>query len=361
MPSPYTAAFRDGTPYPGIPLAATIVAVANQSQLDAAISAWSPGQRLVLGQGSYTSLTVNGKVGTAAQPIAVVAQSNGGPVFSGKGLIDDSAYLTVRGLSFPTDPVGDLFQLRGTSHHVKVHRNTFGPAAHPGSANTGEAGTYVFVGDDCHNFQISYNELRNKSRAGNGIRVYGNFSTFQMAKYGVIDHNDIHDFYPSVVNDFEPIRVGVSTMSHTDSFVHVERNVISGIKSEPEVISIKSGKCRAFGNSILQCAGGPCSRHGKGTIGTDNYVIDGSATVNGNGEGSGGWRFYDDDGEFAYNLMQGLSGTSYQAALQLDGGESGTSASRHAQVRNARVHHNIIAECATAITVKAHYSLAPTG
>lgn len=360
MASPYTATFRDGTPYPVVALPATAVPVANQSELTTKLAALAPGQRLVLGQGSYTSLTVTGKAGTSSAPIAIVAQSDGGPVFSGKGSVEDCAYLTVRGLAFPSDPAGDLFQFRGTSHHWKLHRCTFGPAAHPGSANTGESGSYIYVGDDCENFQISYCELRNKSRAGNGVRVYGNFDTNQMCQYGVIDHNDIHDFYPSVVNDFEPIRVGVSTMSLSDSFVHVERNVISGIKSEPEIISIKSGKCRVFGNSILQSAGGPCIRHGLGTIMTDNYVIDGQSTTNGNGEGSGGPRWYDADHEVAYNLLQGLSGTSYQAALQLDGGESGTTLSRHAAVKNARVHHNIVVECATPITVNAHYSVKPS-
>jgi hypothetical protein len=357
--SPYTAVFRDNTPYPVIPLATTDVAVSGQAALTSAISAWTPGQRLVLAAGSYTDLTVTGKAGTAASPLSIVAASDGGPVFSGKGNIKDTSYITIRGLSFPTDPVGDLFQFRGTSHHFKLHRCTFGPAAHPGSATSGEAGTYVFVGDDCHNFRISYNELRNKSRAGNGVRVYGNFTTQTMAKYGVIDHNIVRDFYPAVVNDFEPFRIGVSSMSLTDSFVHVERNYVGGIKSEPEVISIKSGKCRVFGNTIEKSAGGPVIRHGVATIMTDNYVIDGAGTVNTNSEGSGGPRFYDADHEVAYNLLQGLSGTSYQAALQLDGGESGTSLSRHAAIVRANVHHNIVVECATPITVNAHYSIKP--
>ncbi|MGH8967643.1 MAG: chondroitinase-B domain-containing protein, partial [Actinomycetes bacterium] len=280
----------------------------------------------------------------------------------GSLIVKNCANVIIRGLSFPEDREGDTVQFRGTSHHCALWDCKIGPTSHPGSAASGESGTYVFVGDNCHNIRIEWNELRNKSRSGNGIRVYGDFDTYRMCQHVLIAHNDIHDFYPAVVNDFEPIRLGVSSMSRTDTNSVVERNVITAIRSEPEVISLKAGKIRCTGNVLAQCAGGPVIRHGRGSILADNYVIDGQQTENDNGELSGGPRFYDSDHEVAYNTMQGLAGTNYQAALLLDTGDAendGDSLSNHWRVIRAKVHHNVLAECATSIQVGNNYSDAP--
>jgi hypothetical protein len=274
---PYTAAYGDGTPYVSLGLGSTPVPVANQSELDAKIAAIQPGQKLVLGAGAYGALTIQGKNGTAALPISIVAQSTGSVAFTGAALIKDCSYLTINGLTWPQDMAGDTVQFRGASHHCRLIRNTIGPSAHPGVAITTEPGNYVFVGDDCHTLDIGYNELRNKARSGNGVRVYGNFTTYVGCKRVRIHHNYIHDFYPAVVNDFEPIRYGVSTMSRTDSYGVIERNRIAFVRSEPELISGKMGQLRITGNVAYQCSGSMVIRHGRNCILADNYAIDGTA------------------------------------------------------------------------------------
>jgi hypothetical protein len=361
---PYALAYGDGTPYVSLGLGTLAVPVANQAELDSKVASLQPGQKLVLGAGAYTNLNITGKSGTQADPISVVAQAVGGPKFSGNATIKDCAYLTVSGVTWPQDTPGDTFGFRGTSHHCRLVRCTIGPTSHPGAAITTEAGNYIYVGDDCHTIDIGYNELRNKARAGNGVRVYGNFTTYAGCKRVRVHHNYIHDFYPAVVNDFEAIRYGVSTMSRTDSFGIVERNVLENIRSEPELISGKMGSLRVTGNVAKTCSGSMVIRHGRNCILADNYCVDGANTTNTNGEKSGGYRFYDSGHLVERNYGGGLAGTNFQDPLIIDSGDvdsASTSLSSHFRVVGATVQGNVLYNCPVGVTIGNNYSLAPVG
>lgn len=282
----YAAAFLDGTPFPEIPEGTSTVAVSTSSALSTALANAQPGQKIVLADGTYSgAFTMSNKNGTAAQGITIEAETPGGAEFSSTSTwrLTNCSYVTVRGISRPSDPAGDFFQFRGNTHHCRLTESTIGPTTGPtASANTAN---WVFVGDDCHSIRIDHNELRNKGTGGNGIRVYGSFDKVDNGqgssagcRWVLIDHNLLRDFGPETDNDKEPIRYGVSSMSRTIANGAIIRNVFQDIVAEPEVISAKMGGLMIVGNSMIRCAGSLCYRHGTNGLVADNYIVDREGT-----------------------------------------------------------------------------------
>jgi chondroitinase B-like protein len=283
----YDLAFLDGTPYPTIPLGTTVVNVSTSSALSTALANAVAGHDIVIANGNYSgSFAMSNKLGTATAGISIRAATPGGAVFDSASTwrITNCAYVTVSGISRPSDPAGDFFQFRGTSHHCQLIQSTIGPTTGPtGSANVSN---WIYVGDDCYHIRIAFNELRNKGTGGNGIRVYGNFDKVDAGqgssagcRWVRIDDNLLRNFGPEATNDKEPIRYGVSTMSRTIANGAIERNVFQDIVAEPEVISGKMGGLKIVGNSLIRCAGSICYRHGTNGLVADNHIVDRSGTI----------------------------------------------------------------------------------
>jgi hypothetical protein len=366
--APYTLAFPDGTPYPTIPAGTTVVNVSTSSALSSALSSATAGQRIVLADGSYSgAFSMSGRAGTAAAGISVEAANVGGATFATGSTfrVTNCSYVTISGLMFNWQGEGETFQFRGTSHHCRLTRSTFGPTTH---AESSGVQTWVFIGDDCYHIRIDHNEIRNKGTSGNGVRVYGSFAKVDAGqgssagcRWVRIDHNIFRSIKPEVGNDKEPVRYGVSTMSRTISNGVIERNRFEDCICEPEVISVKMGGIRTTGNTIYRCAGGPVIRHGTNSVMSDNYVVDRVDTF-GTTIGSGGIRFYDADHEVAYNYIDGVFGGNFQGPLLLDTGDaegSSTNLSGHWRVIGADVQRNVIVDCPEGIRIGDNYSSVP--
>jgi hypothetical protein len=271
---PYTG-FLDGVAYPTIPLGTTAVNVATSAGLAAALANAVPGQRIMLGAATYSgAFTVSSKVGTAGAGISIEATP--GTAFFATGstiIVNNSAYVTLSGLSFPYELTsGNVLAFRGSSHHCRVTRCLFGPPS-LGTAGTVKA-TFIYGGDDVNHIRVDHNELRWKTQPGNAILFDGNFTTFQTCQHIRIDHNYIHDIKPEVSNEKEPIRLGVSTMSKTFGYSVVERNRFEACIAEPEIVSVKSCGNRVTGNTVSGCIGGLVYRHGTDGVVSDNYIVD---------------------------------------------------------------------------------------
>lgn len=359
----YPETFDDGTLYSTFGPGQTVISVSGSTALSSALAAAAPGHIITLQAGTYTGdFTIANKAGTAASGIVIRSASTLGAVFtSGSSFtVNNCTNVTVEGLDFPFDQEGDTLALRGNSANVRFTRNRVGPASMTNSILTGN---YIYVADDSRHFRLDHNTLRNKGTNGNVIRVYGNFDTLIGCKYGRIDHNLIDTVGDEVGNDKECIRYGVSTMSRTDSFSVIERNVIVNAKAEPEVISGKMGRVVQRGNVLLRCAGGLVIRHGRNCKQQSNYVVDRVTTTATAGLKSGGSRFYDSGHLIEDNYYDGLASTSgFQRALILDTGDvNGTSANLagHWQVVAATVQRNVIVNSAGGIYVGDNYALAP--
>ena len=364
----YPSTFPDGTPYPTIPAGTSVVNVSTSNQLSTALANATAGQRIVLANGSYSgAFSMSGRTGTAVAGISVEAATVGGATFASGSTfrITNCTYVTVHGLAFNFDTAGDTFQFRGTSHHCRLTRCTFGPSSHTAST---AVSTMIFVGDDCYHVRIDHNEIRNKGTSGNGVRVYGSFAKVDAGqgssagcRWVRIDHNIFRAIKPEVGNDKEPVRYGVSTMSRTIANGVIERNVFHDCVCEPEVISVKMGGIRTTGNAIRQCIGGPVIRHGTNSIMSDNYIVDRAATF-GSTIGSGGIRFYDADHVVSYNHIDDVYGGNYQGPLMLDTGDaegSSTNLSAHWRVIGAMVERNVIVDCNEGIRIGDNYSSVP--
>ena len=364
----YPLAFPDGTPYPTIPAGTNVVNVSTSGQLTTALSNAVAGQRIVLADGTYSgAFSMSGRTGTATAGISVEAANVGGAqIASGSSFrITNCTYVTVKGLMWNWQGSGETFQFRGTSHHCRLTRCTFGPTSHTSST---AVQTWVFVGDDCYHIRIDHNEIRNKGTSGNGVRVYGSFAKVDAGqgssagcRWVRIDHNIFRAIKPEVGNDKEPVRYGVSTMSRTIANGVIERNVFHDCVCEPEVISVKMGGIRTTGNSILQCIGGPVIRHGTNSIMSDNYIVDRASTF-GSTIGSGGIRFYDADHTVSYNHIDGVRGGNYQGPLMLDTGDaegSSTNLSAHWRVIGAMVERNVIVDSLEGVRIGDNYNSVP--
>lgn len=361
--APYTLTYPDGVPYPTIPLGSSVVNVSSSSQLSSALSSATSGQKIVLANGTYSgNFSVSGKNGSAASGISIEAANQGSAVFSSGATfnVNNSSYVTLKGLSFPYElSSGNLVQFRGSSHHCRVTRCLFGPTSvgSPGSSKS----PFVYMGDSVEHIRIDHCEIRNKANPGNAILGDGNFDTFQPVRHIRIDHNLIRNIEPEVDNEKEPIRLGVSTMSKKLSNSVIERNVFVACICEPEVVSTKACAVRVTGNTVLQSIGGLVVRHGTNSIMSDNYIIDGEATF-GDTIGSGGLRFYDADHEVSFNYVYGVFGGNFQGPLLLDTGDaegSSTNLSGHWRVIGAMVERNVLVSNPEGIRIGDNYSSVP--
>lgn len=272
---PYTG-FPDGAAYPVLPNGSTVVNVASSSALATALSNLVPNQRIVLGNATYSgAFQATGKNGSSVAGLSIVAANIGAAVFAAGSTLTfkDCSYVTLGQLSSPYElPSGPVVQFRGNTHHCRITRHLFGPSV-LGTPGTNKS-QFVYIGDDCEFIRIDHCNIRNKANPGNAILADGNFTTNQAVRHIRIDHNLLRGIKPEVNNEKEPIRIGVSSMSKSMSWSVIERNFFEDCIAEPEVWSLKAGGCRASGNTIYHCIGGPVYRHGTDGIMTDNYVID---------------------------------------------------------------------------------------
>jgi hypothetical protein len=287
---PYTG-FLDGVAYPVIPLGTSIVNVSSSSALTTALTNATAGQRIILGNGTYSGTFTISKSGTATNGngISIEAASTGGAVF-GSGsqfAISNAAYVTLKGMSFPYElpSGGNIIKFSGSSNHCRLTRCLIGPGS-LGTMSTTRT-VYVFITDDGELIRLDHNELRNKANYGNPIIWDGNSTTNQACKHIRVDHNYIHDISPEAVDQKEPTQASISAMSKSLSYSAIERNVFANCLAGAEVISAKCSGVRISGNTFLLCEGGPVYLYGTDGVMSDNYVIDNGSSIPGGGTGGG--------------------------------------------------------------------------
>ncbi|MFC8103753.1 discoidin domain-containing protein [Streptomyces sp. NPDC057363] len=98
------------------------VGVADSDELKSAFEDARAGDRIVLADGTYSIGKMNGKNGTATEPVTVIAENRGKAVVDdGQLEVADSSYVTCEGLKFTNS---DTLKITG-SNHVRLTRNHF--------------------------------------------------------------------------------------------------------------------------------------------------------------------------------------------------------------------------------------------
>lgn len=360
----YAAAFPDGRAFPTFtePASNQAIPVANTSELTSKLAAAAPGQTLVLADGTYSpGILTTTKVGTKSQPIVIKSLNPGGAkLATGSGFSLRGQYILVKNINKEVDDAGKSFAIEGAAQFCGYEGCLVGPATLP-APNTGVKGLHYYIGGTAQDCFITYCESRNKSRTGNGVLVDGDFNAGQTGgcKHILLDHLDIHDFGTEAINDFEAIRFGVSTMQETVSNSTIMRCMFRRIKTEPEIISIKSGKVQSWGHTVQECVGSLSIRHGDNNFHRDCYMF--GSTTGAGGTKSGGSRVYGKNNDISYMYWQDLNGSSYESTLTIDGGDTATSTNGHQNVVGGNFSNNLAVNCATGVVIGEHYSTAPSG
>jgi poly(beta-D-mannuronate) lyase len=270
--------------------------VTSISELKSRIGSARPGDVFIVANGTYTtsSDTVINRAGTAAAPIVITAESVGGVEINGSHGItfgSGAAFVQIRGFKF-RNAAGTLKMPTGT-HNCRYTRNTF--------ELVGE-GSYLSVsGDDD---EVDHNVFQNKSTMGQMLTVQGPGGD-GMAQRTWVHHNHFRNFTSGGGNNFETVRVGLSSRSLTDAHSLFEHNLFSDCNGENEIISNKSGANTYRFNTIRDSHGSLTLRHGNRCLVYGNYLLN-----------TEGIRFFGDGHKIYGNHLVGNS-----PAIQIGNGD----------------------------------------
>ncbi|WP_020674152.1 chondroitinase-B domain-containing protein [Amycolatopsis nigrescens] len=318
--------------------------VGNSGELDDALADAQAGDQIVLADGEYEIGGMSDKHGTAEQPIAVVAKNRGKAVISAGQLeVENSSYVTFDGLTWTNS---DTLKLT-SSNNVRLTRNHF-------RLTEEESLKWVIIGgENSHHNRIDHNLFEEKRQLGNFITIDG--SETQQSQYDRIDNNHFRDIGPRAENEMEAIRVGQSEISESSGHTVIEHNLFENCDGDPEIVSVKSNDNIVRYNTFRTSQGTLSQRHGNRGEFYGNFFLGGGKA------GTGGIRIYGQDHKIYNNYFEGLTGTGYDAALQLDGGDVDTSGSldSHFRVYRASVVHNTFVDNVSNIEIGANYEHPP--
>ena len=324
--------------------------------------ALAAGDEIIWANGVYKDqeIELNGFDGSEANPITLRAQKPGGVVLVGESQIRTSAkWWIIEGFHFdnrdnaPTayNPV----QFRGSGNvgaeHVRLTNCAF-----TSLDNKEKTSKWILIYGRFN--QIDHCHFSGKPNKGALITVeLGGLAAGQSAEH-LIQWNYFADVAKNEGSDNETIRVGFSGDQNRAARCVVEHNLFLRCNGENEIISNKSSHNRYSANTFRQCNGALVLRHGH------------HATVNGNfflGDGAqdaGGIRINDSHHRIFNNYMQDLTGTTWNAALSIEGGKktSGGDSNGYQAVDDVKIVHNSIINCAKSIFLNnKHGKQKPTG
>jgi len=211
----------------------------------------------------------------------------------------------------------------------------------------------IIQGADSHHNRIDHNLFEDKRQLGNFITIDG--SETRQSQYDRIDHNHFRNIGPRATNEMEAIRVGWSEISRSSGYTTVEHNLFENCDGDPEIVSVKSNDNTVRYNTFQTSAGVLSARHGNRNAFYGNFFL-GSGKA-----GTGGVRVYGQHRKIYNNYFEGLTGSGYDAALHLDGGDVDKSGalSSHWRVYRATVVHNTFVNNRSTIEIGKNYKLAP--
>lgn len=305
--------------------------VANQEDLNLAISNATAGSTIILSNGNYESLDITiAKNGTTEKPITIKAESIGGVILSGASYITiGGSYIYIDGFTFKKlytdtdEPIGTgdgAIQMTYDSinaSHCKLTNLTFDgyDQADPTSDDNLK---WIRVYGQYH--EIANCSFLNRVSTGSciGVQHEDGIENF---------HNIHHNFFAfrrpvdgvfNKYNDQDAIRIGNSWSSLTDASIEIHDNYFYDFQGELEIISSKCGNNKFYNNTFQKCTGILTLRHGEGSEVYNNFFFGEELNY------SGGVRIIDGDHRIHNNYFEGLrsGNSSYFGAINVFMGDN---------------------------------------
>jgi hypothetical protein len=332
-----------------VPATARTVNVGDSGSLTNALESAAGGTTVLLADGTYDGEFSIGVNATADAPLVVKAENPGKAVLAAGSamVVKRSAHVVVAGLTFRSG-ANTMLKLE-SSNNVRVTHNTFDR----GGAGEGSSKWLYVGGADSHHNRVDHNTFQNKTDPGNYLTLDG--SETQVSQYDRIDHNRFLKIGPRAENEKEAVRLGWSDISMSSGFTVFEYNLLEECNGDPEVVSVKASDMTIRYNTVRRSQGVVSLRHG------DRNSLYGNVILGEGRPGTGGIRMYGVDNRVFNNYVAGTTGTGYDSALSIDGGdaEPGGSLNEHHRVDNAVVVFNTLVDNATGIVIGENYDKAP--
>jgi poly(beta-D-mannuronate) lyase len=310
--------------------------VHDQAEYQRASSKLRPGDTIRLANGTWRDFRIlfDAK-GTAAEPIRLMAETNGKVIISGASdLRLAGEHLIVSGLVFKDGhaPGDELIAFRRDSkNYARDSRLTeividgFNQA----DRRTDDIWVAIYGTDN----RVDHSYFANKGNAGVTLAVIRPKGQPQENRHR-IDSNHFGPRPPLGSNGGETLRIGTSDESLGDSKTVIENNLFDNCDGEVEIISIKSGHNIVRGNTILASQGSIVLRHGNGNLVERNVIL-------GKGKAhTGGIRVINRDQVIRGNYIEGTRGTSFLSAIAVMNGVPNSAINRYHQVSNAWIEGN---------------------
>lgn len=326
------------------PVGAEMILVDSIDALNDAVPKASPGDEVVLRDGTYrdAEMRIHGR-GADGAPILVRAETVGGVKLAGESNMRIwGSFVTVQGFNFEDGHPGgtDVVQFRrNDDDHATDCRLTrcsiidFNPP-------DGESGKWVSIFGKRNRVDHCY--IAGKTTEGTTLVVWLDGEP----NHHRIDHNHF-GFRPDLGrNGGETIRVGTSQRSLSSSKTIVENNLFDECDGEIEVISNKSCDNIYRGNTFDNCAGMLTLRHG------DRCLVENNVFIGRGKRGGGGVRVIGAGHTVRGNHMQTLIGTDdFRTALSIMNTQPNNALNGYARVEDAVVISNVVVDCNHPLTI----------
>lgn len=324
----------------GSQAAAERILVRDQAAYRAATSTLSPGDEIVLADGTWRDFQIvfEGR-GTAERPITLTAETPGGVILPGQSNLRLSGeHLVVSNLVFRDGhtPSEEVIAFRRDSRRTASNSRVTGVVIdrfNPPDRRREDRWVSIYGQDN----RVDHSHFAGKGNAGVTLAVIRPEGQPQVNRHR-IDHNYFGPRPPLGSNGGETIRIGTSEESLSDSATVVENNAFDRCDGEVEIVSVKAGGNIIRGNTFFESQGALVLRHGNGNLVERNVFL-------GNGKANtGGVRIINRDQIVRLNYMEGLAGTGFASAITVMNGVPNSVINRYHQVANARIERNSVIE-----------------
>jgi poly(beta-D-mannuronate) lyase len=253
-----------------LPLAAAEVVVTSAKELENAAKTASPGDTLILQDGTYTDQELKfSATGTAEKPITLRAQTPGKAILtggstlrvSGSHLVVDS--LTFQNIALTTGHILRLGSDDADTSHVRITNCAFINNNPPDPATR-----YMWLSAYGTHHRIDHNHFAGQNHLGVTLVVWPKLDRPSNIQ---IDHNHFAGRPLGTGNGFETIRLGTSQVQSSSSKITVENNLFEKTDGEIEIISNKTCDNTIRNNTFLNAAGTITLRHGRRALVENNY------------------------------------------------------------------------------------------